>query len=138
MAPLQRGEPPKKKLGACIERGELQMDENRLKDELIAKLSSNVDTTVLQMVDTALASVLSDYEVAKRNTQLSTGVLRFPELEIYIAKMRFDNKAKSTIDQYSKFLGGYAVLSGETSGQDSGLRHHELPKLLCRDKWNIR
>lgn len=53
------------------------MDENKLKDELIAKLSSNVDTTVLQMVDTALASVLSDYEVAKRNTQLSTGVLRF-------------------------------------------------------------
>ena len=62
------------------------MDENRLKDELIAKLSNNVDTTVLQMVDTALASVLSDYEVAKRNTQLSTGVLRFPELE-----MRFRN-----------------------------------------------
>ena len=49
MAPLQRGEPPTKKLGACIERGELQMDENKLKDELIARLSNNVDTTVLQM-----------------------------------------------------------------------------------------
>ena len=58
------------------------MDENKLKDELIAKLSSNVDTTVLQMVDTALASVLSDYEVAKRNTQLSTGVLRFSKSRI--------------------------------------------------------
>lgn len=90
------------------------MDENKLKDELIAKLSSNVDTTVLQMVDTALASVLSDYEVAKRNTQLSTGVLRFPELEIYIAKMRFDNKAKSTIDQYSKFLGSMLCYAGKT------------------------
>ncbi|MCF2703759.1 tyrosine-type recombinase/integrase [Enterocloster clostridioformis] len=93
------------------------MDENKLKDELIAKLSNNVDTTILQMVDTALAYVLSDYEVARRNTQLSTDILRFPELEIYTAKLRFDNKAKSTIDQYSKFLGSMLCYVGKPVDQ---------------------
>lgn len=39
MAPRQRGSRQRKKLGAYIERGELQMDENKLKDELIAKLT---------------------------------------------------------------------------------------------------
>ncbi len=65
------------------------MDENRLKDELIAKLANNVDLSTLQMVDMALASVLSDYEVARRETQLSTDVLNLPELEIYIAKLQY-------------------------------------------------
>lgn len=89
------------------------MDENRLKDELIAKLANNLDMTTLQMVDRALASVLSDYEVAKRETQLSTDVMNLPELEIYIAKMKFDNKAKSTIDQYSRFLSSMLYYIGK-------------------------
>ena len=93
------------------------MDENRLKDELIAKLASNVDMTTLQMVDRALASVLSDYEVAKRETQLSTDVVNLPELEIYIAKMKFDNKAPNTIDQYRKFLSSMLYYIGKPVDQ---------------------
>lgn len=86
------------------------MDENKLKDELIAKLSSNVDTTVLQMVDTALASVLSDYEVAKRNTQLSTGVLRFPELEIYMLKCGLIIKQRAPLTNTASFLGACCAM----------------------------
>ena len=93
------------------------MDENRLKDELIAKLASNVDMTTLQMVDMALASVLSNYEIARRETQLSTDVLNLPELEIYIAKMRFDNKARSTIGQYQKFLSSMLYYIGKPVDQ---------------------
>lgn len=93
------------------------MDENRLKDELIAKLANNVDLSTLQMVDMALASVLSDYEVARRETQLSTDVLNLPELEIYIAKLRFDNKALSTIGQYRKFLSSMLYYIGKPVDQ---------------------
>lgn len=93
------------------------MDENRLKDELIAKLANNVDLSTLQMVDMALASVLSDYEVARRETQLSTDVLNLPELEIYIAKLRFDNKARSTIGQYQKFLSSMLYYIGKPVNQ---------------------
>lgn len=93
------------------------MDENRLKDELIAKLANNVDISTLQMVDMALASVLSDYEVARRETQLSTDVLNLPELEIYIAKLRFDNKARSTIGQYRKFLSSMLYYIGKPVDQ---------------------
>lgn len=93
------------------------MDENRLKDELIAKLANNVDLSTLQMVDMALASVLSDYEVARRETQLSTDVLNLPELEIYIAKLRFDNKARSTIGQYRKFLSSMLYYIGKPVNQ---------------------
>lgn len=93
------------------------MDENRLKDELIAKLANNVDLSTLQMVDMALASVLSDYEVARRETQLSTDVLNLPELEIYIAKLRFDNKAQSTIGQYRKFLSSMLYYIGKPVDQ---------------------
>lgn len=93
------------------------MDENRLKDELIAKLANNVDLSTLQMVDMALASVLSDYEVARRETQLSTDVLNLPELEIYIAKLRFDNKARSTIGQYQKFLSSMLYYIGKPVDQ---------------------
>ena len=93
------------------------MDENRLKDELIAKLANNVDLSTLQMVDVALASVLSDYEVARRETQLSTDVLNLPELDIYIAKLRFDNKARSTIGQYRKFLSSMLYYIGKPVNQ---------------------
>lgn len=80
------------------------MDETRLKDELMARLSNEVDRPTLQVIDGALSAVLRDYEVQKRETQLSTNVLRFPELEMFIAKLRFDNYSRSTVTQYEKFL----------------------------------
>ena len=80
------------------------MDEIRLKDELISKLSFELDQESLQMVDLTLSSILRDYEVKNRETSLSADVVSFPELEIYIGKLRFDNYSKSTIQQYEKFL----------------------------------
>lgn len=80
------------------------MDENKLRDELIAKLSNNMDTTTLQMVGDALNSILGDYEVQKRETQLSTEVILFKEVEIFIAKLKFEQCADNTIRQYRKCL----------------------------------
>ena len=42
------------------------MDEVRLKDELMARLSNELDRPALQVIDGALSSVLRNYEVAKR------------------------------------------------------------------------
>lgn len=89
------------------------MDETRLKDELIARLSCQVDQGILQVVDGALAAVLRDYDVQKRETALSTSVVQFQELELFIAKLRFDNYSKSTITQYEKFLKGMLVYIGK-------------------------
>ncbi|MFR2692811.1 MAG: hypothetical protein ACLTBV_19635 [Enterocloster bolteae] len=41
------------------------MDEIRLKDELMARLSNELDRPALQVIDGALSSVLRNYEVAK-------------------------------------------------------------------------
>lgn len=80
------------------------MDEIRLKDELLTKLSMQLDNATLQLVDGALYSVLRDYDVSKKTTELSTDIVRFPELEMFIAKLKFDNSSKSTLYQYQKFL----------------------------------
>ena len=40
------------------------MDEIRLKDELMARLSNELDRPALQVIDGALSSVLRNYEVA--------------------------------------------------------------------------
>lgn len=66
------------------------MDEVRLKDELMARLSNELDRPALQVIDGALSSVLRNYEVAKRETGLSTNIISFPELDIFIGKMRFE------------------------------------------------
>ena len=65
------------------------MDEVRLKDELMARLSNELDRPALQVIDGALSSVLRNYEVSKRETGLSTNIINFPELDIFIGKMRF-------------------------------------------------
>lgn len=70
------------------------MDEIRLKDELLTKLSMQLDNETLQLVDGALYSVLRDYDVSKKTTELSTDIVRFPELEMFIAKLKFDNSSK--------------------------------------------
>lgn len=80
------------------------MDETRLKDQLMARLSNEVDRSTLQVIDGALSAVLRDYEVQRRETQVSTNVLQFPELDIFIGKLRFDNYSTSTVTQYEKFL----------------------------------
>ncbi|MFQ7874075.1 hypothetical protein [Enterocloster sp.] len=62
------------------------MDEVRLKDELMARLSNELDRPALQVIDGALSSVLRNYEISKRETGLSTNIISFPELDIFIGK----------------------------------------------------
>ena len=98
------------------------MDEVRLKDELMARLSNELDRPALQVIDGALSSVLRNYEVAKRETGLSTNIISFPELDIFIGKMRFENYSASTVNQYQRFLTDLLVYVGkpvqEITGED--------------------
>ena len=98
------------------------MDEVRLKDELMARLSNELDRPALQVIDGALSSVLRNYEVAKRETGLSTNIISFPELDIFIGKMRFENYSASTVNQYQRFLTDLLAYVGkpvqEITGED--------------------
>ena len=98
------------------------MDEVRLKDELMARLSNELERPALQVIDGALSAVLRNYEVAKRETVLSTNVISFPELDIFIGKMRFENYSASTVNQYQRFLTDLLVYVGkpvqEITGED--------------------
>jgi len=89
------------------------LDEVRLKDELMARLANELDRPALQVIDGALSAVLRNYEVEKRETGLSTDVISFPELEIFIGKMRFDNYSSSTINQYRRFLTDLLIYVGK-------------------------
>ena len=80
------------------------MDESRLKDELLAKLVGAIERPVLQLVDGVLCSVLGDYEAKRKETELSTGVLMFPEMEMFLARMRYRNRSEGTIRQYRSTL----------------------------------
>lgn len=89
------------------------MDEVRLKDELMARLSNELDRPALQVIDGALSSVLRNYEVSKRETRLSTNIISFPELDIFIGKMRFENYSASTVNQYQRFLTDLLIYVGK-------------------------
>ena len=58
------------------------MDEVRLKDELMARLSNELDRPALQVIDGALSSVLRNYEVSKRETGLSTNTVSYTHLTL--------------------------------------------------------
>lgn len=98
------------------------MDDVRLKDELMARLSNELDRPALQVIDGALSAVLRNYEVSKRETGMSTNVLYFPELDIFLGKMRFENYSASTVNQYQRFLTDLLVYVGkpvrEITGED--------------------
>lgn len=80
------------------------MDEIRLKDELMARLTHQVDQGTLLVIDGALSAVLRDYEVSRRETGLSTEVVTWPEYDIFMSRMVFGSYSKSTIRQYGTFL----------------------------------
>ena len=63
-------------------KGELTVDETRLKDELMARLSNTLERQVLEVIDGALSTVLRDYEVSKKETGLSTEVVTWPEYDL--------------------------------------------------------
>lgn len=96
------------------------MDETRLKDELIARLSNEVDRPTLRVIDGALSAVLKDYEVQKRETGLSTEVVSWPEYGIFMARMQFGNYSKSTIRQYGHFLREMLVYVGKPVQEITG------------------
>lgn len=110
---LKTGPLPYDRVTIIIRKGAVYMDEIRLKDELMARLSNELDRPALQVIDGALSAVLRNYEVAKRETGLSTNVLCFPELDIFLGKMRFENYSTSTVNQYQRFLTDLLVFVGK-------------------------
>ena len=96
------------------------MDEVRLKDELLAKLSNQLDRDALQVIDGALSSVLRDYEVNKRETGLSTEIVTWPEYDIFMARLQFGGYSKSTIRQYGSFLRELLVYTGKPVQEITG------------------
>ena len=96
------------------------MDEIRLKDELMARLSRELDRPALQVIDGALSAVLRDYEVSRRETGLSTEVVTWPEYEIFMSRMIFGGYSKSTIRQYGTFLREMLVYVGKPVQEING------------------
>lgn len=85
------------------------MDETRLKDELLSRLIGAIDRPVLQVVDGALSAVLRDYDVKRKETELSTNIVAFPELDLFLGRMRYRNCAEGTIKQYRATLMDFLV-----------------------------
>ena len=96
------------------------MDETRLKDELMARLSNTLDRPVLEVVDCALAAVLRDYDVSKKQTGLSTEVVSWPEYDMFMGRMIFGGYSKSTIRQYGTFLREMLVYVGKPVQEITG------------------
>lgn len=96
------------------------MDETRLRDELLARLSTAVDQSTLQVIDGALSAVLRDYEVSKRKTELSTEVITWPEYDMFIGRMIFGGYSKSTIQQYGTFIRELLVYTGKPVQEITG------------------
>ena len=96
------------------------MDETRLKDELMARLSNTLERPVLEVIDGALSAVLRDYEVNKRETGLSTEVVIWPEYDMFMGRMIFGGYSKSTIRQYGTFLREMLVYVGKPVQEITG------------------
>ena len=96
------------------------MDEIRLKDELIARLSGEMGRETLQLVEAALLVVLRNYDVKKKETQLSTEVVTWPEYDIFISRLKFSGYSRSTITQYSAFIKNLLVYVGKPVDEITG------------------
>ena len=96
------------------------MDEIKLKDELLARLSVTLDRPALQVIDGALSAVLRNYEVNKRETALSTEIITWPEYDIFMGRMLFGGYSKSTIRQYGTFLKELLVYVGKPVQEITG------------------
>lgn len=89
------------------------MDETRLKDEILAKLVGEMGKSMLQVIEGAVSAVLQNYEIKRKETELSTNVISFPELELYLGRMRYRNCAEGTIKQYRTTLMDFLVFVGK-------------------------
>ena len=90
------------------------MDGNaRFQEEILAQLAGIIDRQVLQMVEAAVGSVLRNYEVTRKETALSTNVVEFPELDLFLGRMRYRNCATGPIKQYRTAIMGFLVYVGK-------------------------
>lgn len=96
------------------------MDEIRLKDELIVRLSGEMGRETLQMVEAALLAVLKNYDVKKKETQLSTEVVTWPEYDIFMSRLKFSGYSKSTVTQYGAFIRELLVYTGKPVQEITG------------------
>ena len=80
------------------------MDNARLQDEILARLIGVLDKPVMQMVEAAVSVVLRNYDVTRKETSLSTTVVEFPELDMFLGRMRYRNCSPDTIRQYRSTL----------------------------------
>lgn len=88
------------------------MDGNaRFQEEILAQLAGIIDRQVLQMVEAAVGSVLRNYEVTRKETALSTNIVEFPELDLFLGRLRYRNCSEGTIKQYrTTILGSWFML----------------------------
>lgn len=84
-------------------------DENKLKNELMEKLIHDFGQADCRVIEGALSSVLRNYEVKKMETQLSTEIISFDELDVYIAKLKYCNASSGTIKLYRSCLMEFLV-----------------------------
>ena len=90
------------------------MDGNaRFQEEILAQLAGIIDRQVLQMVEAAVGSVLRNYEVARKETALSTNIVEFPELDLFLGRLRYRNCSEGTIKQYRTTILGFLVYVGK-------------------------
>ena len=62
---------------------------------MIARLSGEMGRETLQLVEAALLVVLRNYDVKKKETQLSTEVVTWPEYDIFISRLKFSGYSRS-------------------------------------------
>ena len=90
------------------------MDGNaRFQEEILAQLAGIIDRQVLQMVEAAVGSVLRNYEVTRKETALSTNIVEFPELDLFLGRLRYRNCSEGTIKQYRTTILGFLVYVGK-------------------------
>lgn len=80
------------------------MDNARLQDEILAKLIGILDKPMMQIVEAAVSVVLRNYDVTRKETSLSTTVVEFPELDMFLSRMKYRNCSAATITQYRATL----------------------------------
>lgn len=93
------------------------MDNMRLQDEILAKLIGILDKPVMQMVEAAVSVVLRNYDVTRKETSLSTTVVEFPELDMFLSRMQYRNCSDATITQYRATLVSFLAYVNKPVGE---------------------
>lgn len=95
------------------------MDNLRLQDEILAQLIGMLDKPTMQMVEAIVSTVLRSYDVVRKETALSTVVLEFPELDMFLGRMRYRNCSPATITQYRSTLVSFLTYTNKSIAEIS-------------------